>query len=108
MLKSDQQEKVLTTTQSRSTSETKLRWIPNDVNKEQEIQIRNHKSGGYPHLKPWSTSETKNLMKTQTTKQRITKELHLSNQNLMELNLNNPNVHLVHTRNKTSDGSEKT
>jgi hypothetical protein len=38
---------------------------------------------------------------------RITNKLHLRNQNLMELNLNNLHVHLVHIRNKTSDVSEQ-
>jgi hypothetical protein len=38
---------------------------------------------------------------------KITNELHLRNQNLIELNLNNPKVNLVHIRNKTFDGSEQ-
>ena len=37
--------------------------------------------------------------------QRITNKVHLRHKRLMDLN--NPHVHLVHIRNKTSDGSEQ-
>ncbi len=106
MLKTDHQEKVLTTTPARSTPETKLWRIPNNVNKEQRVHFRNqsmldtHISTLGPLQKPKSDENPNHNHRTTT-------ELHLRNQNLMELNLNNPHVHLVHIRNTTSDGSEQ-
>jgi hypothetical protein len=57
MLKSDQQEKVPTTTPARSTAETILRRIPNNVNKEQQIHLRNLMDLN----KQWSISDTTKL-----------------------------------------------
>jgi len=57
MLKSDQQEKVPTTTPARSTADTNLRRIPNNVNKEQQIHLRNLMDLN----KPWSISDTTKL-----------------------------------------------
>jgi hypothetical protein len=57
MLKSDQQEKVLTTTLPGSNSETKVWWIQNNVNKEQQIHLRNLMDLS----KPWSISDTTKL-----------------------------------------------
>ena len=57
MLKSDQQEKVPTTTPARSTAETTLRRIPNNVNKEQQIHLRNLMDLN----KQWSISDTTKL-----------------------------------------------
>jgi len=57
MLKSDQQEKVPTTTPARSTADTILRRIPNNVNKEQQIHLRNLMDLN----KQWSISDTTKL-----------------------------------------------
>jgi hypothetical protein len=57
MLKSDQQEKVLTTTLPGSISETKVCWIQNNVNNEQQIHLRNLMDLN----KQWSISDTTKL-----------------------------------------------
>ncbi len=73
MLKSDQQEKVPTTIPARSTAETHFRRIPNNVNKEQEIHLRNLMDLN----KPWSISDTTKLREKPNHK--TTTELHLRN-----------------------------
>ncbi len=80
-------EKVLTTTPARSTSEIKLWWIPNNVNKEQEVHFRNHKTDGSPN--PISNHGPLQKPKSDENpnhKPKDHKELHLRNQILMDLN----------------------
>jgi hypothetical protein len=96
------------TTPARSTSEIKLRWIPNNVNNEQGVHLRNRKSEGSPI--PISTTvhfRNQNLIKTQTTNHKITKRGPPQKPESDGPRQPHPNVHLVHLRNKTSDGSEQ-